>query len=204
MEDHYVGILSFSLLILALVVSIPEGGEPAISRVVPDVSLSTTDRKITIEGENFSKDSLVYIGDQLLRGVKIASKKLLKASIPKDLDVGTYPVKVLAPGHRDVDAAKLTIVPSETSPVINSISPKCFSNDSPRVITIAGENFRKGARVFLGHHQELKIHERKEKYISAVVIDGTLPGKHDIRVVNSDGEIGCLPKGLTISQPKAL
>ena len=160
MDYRYVGIFTFALLFLAFFTSGPEKGDPRIARIVPDVSLSTTARTINIEGTNFNKDSLVYVGDHLLRRVDVKSDSLLRARLPKDLDVGTYPVKVVSPGHRDVPASKLTIVPSETAPVLTQLNPATVKENCPQIVTIEGDNFRKGAQARCAEFSEPAGHQR--------------------------------------------
>lgn len=204
MDYRYVGVFTFSLLFLAFFTSVPEKGDPRIARIVPDVSLSTTARTINIEGTNFNKDSLVYVGEHLLRRVDVKSDSLLRARLPKDLDVGTYPVKVVSPGHRNVPASKLTIVPSETAPVLTQLNPATVKENCPQIVTIEGDNFRKGARVFLGRHKELTVHEITPSSIKVLTTDAIVAGKYDIRVTNRDGECGCLRQGLTVVRSKSL
>ena len=204
MEYRYIGCFALILLTVAFFSSSPKSNEPQIARIVPDVSLSTTARVINIEGDNFNKDSLVYVGDHLLRRVDVASNNLLRARLPKDLDVGTYPVKVVSPGHRDVPASKLTIVPSETAPVVDEVSPAELSEGCPRLITIKGNNFRSGAQILLGRQKELTIHKLSGRVIEAMVSDDVVAGEYDLRVVNQDGECGCIRKGLQVVRSKSL
>ena len=204
MDYRYVGAFTLILLSFAFFARPPKSSEPQIARIVPDVSLSTTSRVISIEGDNFNKDSLVYVGDHLLRRVDVASNKLLRARLPKNLDVGTYPVKVVSPGHRDVPASQLTIVPSETAPVIAEVTPGKLKEGCPRVITINGDNFRKGAKVFLGRQKVLTIHQLSSTSIEALVTDDIVAGEYSLRVINEDGECGCIREGLQVVRSKSL
>lgn len=88
--------------------------KPALAEVTPDkVTLATGTLKIT--GANFTKDSMVLIGEQKVEAKFISEKELALdlSNLPEDQRKGRLEVKVLNPGEPDRFSGSVPITFSE-------------------------------------------------------------------------------------------
>jgi len=70
MKNSLYGFVFLFLLTTMYQILTPSVPEASINRVIPDVSLCTAGRLITIEGTNLPSESLVYIGKHLIHSTE--------------------------------------------------------------------------------------------------------------------------------------
>lgn len=194
-------VFALGILALALLGATAPPESPRIARVVPDVQLATSGRDLNVEGGGFESGSLVYLGTHLVRGVTVDDEGHLRAPVPPGLQSGTYQLRVVSPGHRqDAPSARVTILPSETAPVVTGVSPALVTYDDvlPLPLTVSGGAFREGAVLTVDDRPLTRVLRVTPGRIEALLVGFPGPGSHDVTVRNADGEAGRLDGGITV------
>lgn len=123
-------------------------------------------------------------------------------------------VPPLAPGPKLVrvrtaygvsNALSFTYVPAAyPAPVVQAVYPTQGPASGGTAITIEGENFQTGAKVYLGGRELSSTVVRSVYEITGTTPVGLLPGmKYPLRVVNPDGREGSLPDAFYVySEPR--
>lgn len=195
-------ILFFVLATMYQLVSSSSPGA-SINRVVPDISLCTAGQLLTIEGTNLPQESLVYIGKHLIHSADTNGPEKIKARIPDNLPSGTYELRVVSAGQRNIPGKTITLLDSETSPLIESVSPASLSkeglsNCDGLTIAIRGSNFSEGASVSIGQSNSADVVSVCDTLIIAN-LKWTVPsGVWDLKVTNTNGESGSIRQALRI------
>ncbi|MFS8071544.1 MAG: IPT/TIG domain-containing protein, partial [Byssovorax sp.] len=161
---------------------------PAITSVSPVFGPSTGGTKLVIEGKNFTKESLVYIGREYPKDLVVKSATEIhvitaprKAAGVVDVEVGgpDVPKAVLKNGFR-YDA-----IPA---PTITSVSPNRGGTGGGSEITVTGQNLLKDTVILLDGKPAKFV-----KLVDKTTLEGkTPPGEAnkmvDVVVRNPDGK----------------
>jgi IPT/TIG domain len=161
---------------------------PAITSVSPAFGPSTGGTKLVIEGKNFTKESLVYIGREYPKDIAVKSAtEIHVVTAPRkmagvvDVEVGgpDVPRAVLKNGYR-YDA-----IPA---PTITSVSPNRGGTAGGSEITVTGQNLLKDTVILLDGKPAKFV-----KLVDKTTLEGkTPPGEAnkmvDVVVRNPDGK----------------
>ncbi|MEW6661701.1 MAG: IPT/TIG domain-containing protein [Bacillota bacterium] len=162
---------------------------PQVERVVPDFGPVGGNIEVLITGQEFPPNPVVYFGWERVLQVVSASKTQLRVRIPSNLP-GKYPVTVINPNNMGAGVLEdaFEYLPSLTSPAIQSVTPPRGSKDGGTYVTITGQNFWEGARVFFGPQEvpQDNVDFRSGTLLKVLTPPGEL-GSVDVRVVNPDG-----------------
>jgi len=200
----YFGLLLSAFIILTFCqFLIPEKAEPQIDRIFPDVSLSTTGRLVTIEGTNLPEESLIYVGKHLISSNGKTDSKIIKTKIPDNIPYGTYDLRVVSAEERNIPTKKITLLNSETAPIIHNITPrniekKLLSRGKDQLITLYGSNFSENVSVFIGGTKKAEVLYSSQTCIQAKLGKTTPIGLFDVNVVNANEEQGSIRLALAI------
>jgi hypothetical protein len=203
MKNMIIGLTLFFILATIYQAVSFSAPEATIDRVIPDISLCTTGQLLTIEGTNLPQESLVYIGKHLIHSTDSSGTEKINALIPDNLPSGTYELRVVSAGQRNIPAKTITLLDSETSPFIKSVSPTSIQrqkllNGDTETIAIKGSNFSEGATVSIGQNGSAEIVSLCNDLIIAN-LKRTVPcGVWDLNVTNKNGESGYIRQALTI------
>ena len=177
--------------------------ETKIERIIPDISLCTAGRMVTIEGKNLPRDPLVYLGDQLIHSGENKSSSRIKARIPEKVPYGTYELRIVSAGQRNIPGKPLTLLASETAPIVSCVHPDSLERSdilSSRgsIVSITGTNFNNHVQVSLGSRYSGQVIECNDSK-ATVIFRGPIPkGKYDINITNENGERGSLRNAVTV------
>jgi hypothetical protein len=162
---------------------------PQVERVVPDFGPVGGRIEVLITGQNFPPNPVVYFGWERVLQVVSASANQLRVLIPAN-PPGKYPVTVINPNNMGagVLADAFQYLSAITSPAITAVSPPRGSKAGGTRVTIWGENFWEGARVFFGPREvpREQVEFRGANLLKVLTPPGDL-GPADVRVVNPDG-----------------
>ncbi|MBS3976788.1 MAG: IPT/TIG domain-containing protein [Syntrophomonadaceae bacterium] len=162
---------------------------PQVERVVPDFGPAGGRIEALITGQNFPPNPVVYFGWESVLQVVSASANQLRVLVPANLP-GKYPVTVINPSNMGagVLADAFEYLPSLTTPLIQSVTPPRGSKAGGTYVTILGQNFWEGVRVFFGPQEvpRANVDFRGGTLLKVVTPPGEL-GPADVRVVNPDG-----------------
>ena len=166
--------------------------KPQITKVVPNYGGKGT--LVYIFGSDFSKKigdsegAKVYINDTVLDNIYIIDETTITAMIPDMKNSGLYDIKVVNPDTATAVAPeKFHFLVPESNPIITSVYPDYGTVNGGTSILIEGQDFRKGAEVFIGGNKASNIVISPDgKTITASTPPG-LPGKAYVTIVNYDG-----------------
>lgn len=155
---------------------------------------------VTINGANFTPDTLVYFGVSLGTEVAFVSDAVMTARTPPHA-AGPVPVELKYPGGaRDAlpNAFRYHLVPS-----VGSVTPLSGPVTGGTPITIDGANFVSGATVALDGAAATGV-----AFVSATRLTALTPahtaGPVNVAVTNPDGSAGSLPAAFTYGSGPAL
>ncbi|MBE3578334.1 MAG: IPT/TIG domain-containing protein [Caldanaerobacter subterraneus] len=166
--------------------------KPQITKVVPNYGGKGT--LIYIFGSDFSKKvgdsegAKAYIGNTVLENVYVLDENTIIGIIPDMKYTGLYEIKVVNPDTATAVAPeKFHFLVPESNPVITSVTPNFGTVNGGTAILIEGQDFRRGAEVFIGGNKATNVVVSPDgKSITAVTPPGK-PGRTYVTVVNYDG-----------------
>jgi len=129
------------------------GAAPEITSISEDSILTGQTKNIVLYGLNLNGKSKVFLGDQEATVTFLAATRV-RVAIPISDTPGTVDVKVVnADNQSDVLANAFTYIApvADPAPIITSLDIVAGSMLGGDTITITGENFKKGAKVFFGN-----------------------------------------------------
>ncbi len=161
---------------------------PAITSVSPAFGPSTGGTKLVIEGKNFTKESLVYIGREYPKDITVKSATEIHVITAPRKTAGVVDVEV---GGPDVPKAVLKngfrydAIPA---PTITSVSPNRGGTAGGSEITVTGQNLLKDTVILLDGKPAKFV-----KLVDKTTLEGkTPPGEAnkmvDVVVRNPDGK----------------
>ncbi len=169
---------------------------PLVQAVVPDFGPTTGNVEVVITGQNFAPNPTVWVGWVRAANVKAISKTEIRAVFPAN-PPGIHDVTVInRDGGAGVLAGAFTYYEALTKPVIKNIYPSRGPKEGGTYITITGDDFWEGARVFFGAvevtNEDIMPGERPSlEVVDPQTIRVFTPahpvGKVDVRVLNPDG-----------------
>ncbi|MGB2873621.1 IPT/TIG domain-containing protein [Psychrobacillus psychrotolerans] len=155
-------------------------------------------KNITLNGKNIATTSKVYFDDQLLRSTLISSEQV-RLVIPVSSIPGSINVKVVnADGQIAVLANGFTYtqpVP-EPAPIITSLSSVTGTIKGNELVTITGDNFKSGAKVYFGNTTSAIVSISSTE-IKVKTPASLTPGPISVKVVNLDQQEALLQNGYT-------
>lgn len=164
---------------------------PKIEAVVPNMGPLSGGTKITIIGEYFWPGAKVWIGGKAATDVK-ADYNYITAVVPPGDRVGPADIIVANPdGGMDLLAGGFSYKSPDSEPSLLSVEPNQVPTTGGTIVTIKGQDFRQGVKVFFGH-QEAEIVLFEEPNTIAVVAPPSPTGDEmvvDVTVLNRDGGV---------------
>lgn len=180
---------------------------PAVGKVVA----GTGDFNLLIKGQNFRNNSLVEVNGQPLpeSAVRQTSRSAIKVVVPKSFfqDAGKLSVAVRNAEGSVSEAGEIDVYAPQ---IVKFGQAKLMAGITSTRIDIRGQNFRRGARVYVGNGSDLnvllgkrQIRFRNSTHIS-VTLKGDLnkllaqPGALQFNVVNPNEGDGVSSKKTTL------
>ncbi|HDQ70518.1 MAG TPA: hypothetical protein ENN19_00275, partial [Chloroflexi bacterium] len=158
--------------------------------VTPNSGINTSATAITIGGKQFQTGASVALmrsGSSVPLAATYHAPDFLSATVPADLQPGTYGLRVINPdGERDTLLSAFTVL-APTAPVITSVRPRQGPNDRPVTLDIYGSNFAPDFEAALssGATYPLQgLYFIDSTHIRAVVPVHIPPGAYDLTVIN--------------------
>lgn len=169
--------------------------QPAIDSLNPKVGTTKGGTPVTITGRDFRPELKVYFG-----GVQATVKSFTSTAI-----------EVVSPAH-EPGVVNITVVNKDggvataydafeyrlpgSEPIIKSIVPNVGSVMGGTQVTLTGEDFRQGVKVYFGGSEALNVERVDYQTITAQTPPGK-PGAVDVTVINPDAGSYTLSRGFT-------
>ncbi|MDW7673226.1 MAG: IPT/TIG domain-containing protein [Bacillota bacterium] len=162
---------------------------PEIDTVIPAKGPVTGGTQITITGENFEPDALVFIGGKLAKDIQYLNATSIRALTPtgeRDGQNNPLPAEVkvvnVAKYGEAVWNEKFEYADAGSYPVISSITPNKGTFNGGQIVTIKGNQFQRDAQVIIGETPA------KTTWVSQTELRVTIPkgkpGKVDVTAIN--------------------
>jgi hypothetical protein len=161
---------------------------PVITGVTPPSGPTTGGTRVVIEGANFNKECLVYVGREYPKDLVVKSATEIQIVTAPRKAAGVVDVEVAAPGLPKAVQKNGFRYDAQPAPVITSVSPNAGRVDGGTEMTVAGKNFLKDTVVLVDGKPV-----RTVKLINATTLEfKTPPGEGgrmvDVAVRNPDGK----------------
>lgn len=168
---------------------------PVITGINPDRGTTKGGTPVTINGSDFRDELKVYFGGKEAVVNKI-DPGAIEVATPAH-DAGTVDVTVV---NKDGGVATLyrafTYLVPGSEPVIKGLDPKAGSVLGGTRVTITGEDFREGLKVYFGGTEASEVTRVDYKTVTAVT-PAHPAGTVDVTVVNPDAGSYSLRRGFT-------
>ena len=178
------------------------GAPPTITSVTPPQGQNTAAVPITVNGSGFDPAAELLIGTTALTSVTVTSAARIDAVVGINFPAGTHDVTV-----RNPDSQTATLAGGYTSldppPIINTVTPSTVEAGERTVITLDGDLFKTGARVFAGGTELVEVVFVTAQQLRATTTQTIAAGVYDVTVQNPSGQSGTKPAALTVADTKA-
>jgi subtilisin family serine protease len=162
---------------------------------------------LTVTGSNFTTASVVN-WNGVSRPTTFGSSNQLQATISKDdiASQGTAVVTVKDSARGTSNEKTFTIMSSQPSPTVSSVSPSSVRRGSTKTLSVSGNNFVTGASVEIRktNYQPIACTNEMVTSGSRITCTITVPsssmrGYWDVVVINPDGKTGTKTRGFYIN-----
>jgi PKD repeat protein len=167
---------------------------PEITEIIPQVQYTSGGDILQIKGTNFSLNASVTIDGTIAPNTTFISSQLITCTVLAH-DIG--PAELLL-SNPDGKSATYTLNYAYDPPVISQISPQTGSTDGIETMTISGNYFRPGARVFIAG-LSANIQSITTTSIVCDIPGYTAAKSVDVMVVNDDDANDTLENAFTYS-----
>ena len=171
-----------------------ESAAPVITFIEPDRGPISGGTAVSIRGKNFKDGAKVYFGTKMASNIQFLSSNELGVITPA-ASKGSVDVKVVNPDNKEAVFKNGFTYEDVPAPKILSISPDRGETDGGTDVTINGNDFVNGAKVFIGDECKGVIFVSSSKLTCK-----TSPHKKgtvDVIVRNPDGQMDILSQGFT-------
>lgn len=166
--------------------------KPQITKVSPNYGGKGT--LVYIFGSDFSRKiggsdgAKVYLGDTVMENIYVVDENTITAVVPDMQYAGLYDIKVVNPDTAvALSPQKFHFLVPESNPIVTSVYPDHGTVNGGTALTINGNDFRRGAEVYIGGKLATNINISSDgKTITAMTPPGN-PGKAYVTVINYDG-----------------
>ncbi|EMT39416.1 IPT/TIG domain/Fibronectin type III domain containing protein [Thermoanaerobacter thermohydrosulfuricus WC1] len=177
---------------------------PLITSITPNKGSINGGTYVTIKGQDFREKVKVYFDAYEAKVVANTSDTITvitpAADPQKDLDrLADVTVFNIDDGGSYTLKEAFMYIATESNPKITSITPNTGSTKGGETVTITGNDFRQGARVFFGDAEAYNVIVKSYNTI-VVTTPGHAEGKVDVIVRNPDYANAVLPQGFTYVQ----
>lgn len=187
---------------------------PSLNSVSPDQGTNKGSINITINGAKFHKSVGVKLTkpgepDIIATNIRLISKNQITCTLDLtgkatgNWDLIIYNVGSITKKEKMASPpGTFTIVAS--APIVTAIIPKMGLKNTLVSVSINGDNFKDGLKVFLSAPELNEITGTNIKVISETQIscdldlNGATPGVYDVKVVNPDGQLGILSNAFAV------
>ncbi|MEK5146253.1 IPT/TIG domain-containing protein [Psychrobacillus sp. FSL K6-4615] len=171
---------------------------PEITSLSVDTILVGNTQNTIVYGKNFNKTTKVFIGKEQSK-VTYLTATTLRATIPVSNVAGAVDVKVEndeGQGSMLVDGFTYTEPVLDPAPIITTLSSNAGSTAGNDTITITGDNFKTGAKVYFGDRLAT-ITSISATEITVKTPSALNKGLVSVKVINSDLQEGILQDSFT-------
>ncbi|EQB88551.1 uncharacterized protein YegL [Clostridium punense] len=162
---------------------------PIITSIEADNGEIAGGNEVIIRGDKFRQGATVQFGAKAATNVTVVSANEIRATVPAST-VGTVNVKVT----NDDSQFATSNYRYWANPTITKINPNNGPLEGGNIVTIEGNYFASGIKVFFGN-MEARATYKNPMLVYAYVPQGVTPGTVDLTLTNVDGT--------TITRPSA-
>lgn len=181
----------------------PPMPKPEITSLSENNILVGKTKNTIVYGNNFARTSKVFFDDQQTTFTYLSSTTL-RVAIPISNVPGSVDVKVQNEDNQTdvlVDGFTYTELVPDPAPIIMALSSNTGSTAGNDVITITGDNFKTGARVYFGD-ASATITSTTATEIKVKTPSSNIPGVVSVKVVNPDQQEFTLQNSYTYESVK--
>jgi hypothetical protein len=174
----------------------PSGAVPVVTGISPDRAYNHQATEVTISGQDFEDTPQVYLGDTRLTEVTFVSSSSLEATVPANLDPGTYDLTIVNPGGKSATLSNGFTVEQAPTPDVAYALPARGTNDVPVTLNIYGAAFATNVTVTLSGPATVPLAglaRLSAGHVRGTVPAGTTPGMYSVSVVNPEAGSDTLP-----------
>ncbi len=176
----------------------PPAPTPEITSLSENTILVGQTKNTIIYGKTFNNTTKVFFGNQQVK-VTYLTATTLRAVIPVSDVAGAVDVKVEnieGQGSVLVDGFTYTVPVADPAPIITALSSDTGSTAGNDIITITGDNFKSGAKVYFGDRLAV-ITSLSATAITVKTPSTPVKGIVAVKVINSDLQEGTLQDAFT-------
>jgi hypothetical protein len=173
---------------------VPTKPAPKLFGMVPSSGPEGGGTTVLVTGANLSAKGMLYVNLQPVGQFTFLNSSVVSGVTPPG---PPGPATVSFVGDDGQDAALqngFTYIPA---PKVESLSPELGPLDGGTEVTIVGQNFQPGAKVFFGAVEAAAANVQNSLIVVATTPAGEEAGAVDVIVVNSDGQTGVLDAGFS-------
>jgi len=169
---------------------------PTITSLSPTNAFTTGGGTLHITGTNFQEDASIYFGDLLAQNIVFVSDTYMTCDIPvSPIGVGAVSIRLANPNGDSVTRVE-ALTYEYQPPAIFEVSPNKAYIEGADIITLTGEFFRDGARVYIAGNEVSSLTLNTSESITCEVPPYTAAEFVDILVVNDDDKQDLLEDAL--------
>jgi uncharacterized protein YegL len=174
----------------------PPVEELTVSEITPNTGKLSGGELIYLQGKKFDPAVKVYFGEKAAELVTYYSDQRVAVKAPAGDSAGPVDVKVVNPDGKSVtvdDGYTYKPDPKLPAPEITSVTPNSGLVKGGEIVSVKGNNFQSGAKVYFGSNQA-EVRYSSSSQINVVVPASSTAGDVDVRVVNPDNQEAIKPQ----------
>jgi uncharacterized protein YegL len=177
----------------------PPVEELTVSEITPNTGKLSGGELIYLQGKKFDPAVKVYFGEKAAELVTYYSDQRVAVKAPAGDSAGPVDVKVVNPDGKSVtvaDGYTYKPDPKLPAPEITSVTPNSGLVKGGEIVSIKGNNFQNGVKVYFGVNQA-EVRFFSSSQLNVVAPASSTVGDVDVRVVNPDNQEAIKPQGYT-------
>ncbi|MEC0244674.1 IPT/TIG domain-containing protein [Paenibacillus chitinolyticus] len=168
----------------------PPPPAPVVTSVDPAEVVRTSGEFMFINGDNFQDGAVLWLNDRKITSISFINSKQLRLRAPGWDKEEFVDVKVVNPDNQSGTlTAGLHFInpPADPAPVIASLSPDTGEMPGGYFVTINGQSFKNGAKVFFGN-KEVSVSFLGATQLRVRAPQWEVEATINLKVVNPDGQ----------------
>ena len=175
---------------------------PKITGLEPSSGSVLGGETITIQGSGFLQGANVYFGTKRASNVDVRTDSLISVTAPSYENPGEVDVRVVNPDSGEAVTETYHYTYLQSKPKITEIEPEKGSVLGGTAITIKGEQFMSGIKLYIDGREIENITRISETELKAVAPPNIKEGSKDVKIVNPDRGEYIYRDGFTYTRSK--
>lgn len=167
------------------------GDAPAITSATPKKIYNNKDKTITITGSGFIMNGVttVKLDETELTDVIVADRNTITATVPLGLTKKKYTLTIINPDGEEASQENAVNI-KKGGAAITLVTPNLIANHRDQKIVIAGYNFKKKSKVFLGKKRISEVTFDNPAQLTITIPKNWKIGTYTLKIKNPKQVIG--------------